>query len=172
MTAIRRPWTTQPTSSEPSRAEHLSNIKDQGQAGRGIAPGQSAISPVHWLTRQKNASVVRLYDHDARFLALYMENVDAPSLLQYPCGTMTAADRARVLSDTSTALLYIHRQGFVHNDIKPGNILFSRERGAVVIDLGVSSEVGSRGIPHAEEPIARRGALLLVLLTEPCFLDG
>ena len=54
---------------------------------------------------------------------------------------MTEADYTRVLSDTSTALLHIRRQGFVHNDIKPGNILFSRERGAVVIDFGLSSEV-------------------------------
>ena len=45
----------------------------------------------------------------------------------------------------STVLLYIYRQGFVHNDIKLGNIVSSYERGAVVIDFGLSSEVASRG---------------------------
>lgn len=42
-------------------------------------------------------SVVRLYDHDSRFLALYMENIDAPALDRYPCHNMTFADLARVL---------------------------------------------------------------------------
>ncbi|KAK4145313.1 uncharacterized protein C8A04DRAFT_26820 [Dichotomopilus funicola] len=104
------------------------------------------------LSQHKKASVVRLHDHDARFLALYMENVDAPSLLQYRCDTMTLADHARVLSDTATALLYIHHQGFVHNDIKPGNILFSRERGAVVIDFGVSSEIAFQSVNTGGTP--------------------
>lgn len=75
-----------------------------------------------------------------------MENVDAPALDRYPCYNMTTADQARVLHDISTALYYIYQQGFVHNDIKPGNILFSRTRGAVLIDFGLSSELTDRTV--------------------------
>lgn len=97
-------------------------------------------------------SVVRLYDHDSRFLALYMENIDAPALDRYPCYNMTVTDQARVLHDMSTALYYIHQQGFVHNDIKPGNILFSRNRGAVLIDFGLSSELTDRTVHTGGTP--------------------
>lgn len=36
----------------------------------------------------------------------------------------------------------MHNQGIENNDIKPGNILFSPERGAVLCDFGLSSRVG------------------------------
>ena len=97
-------------------------------------------------------SVVRLHDHESRFLALYMENIDAPSLDQYPCHTMTRADQTRVLHDMSTALYYIQQQGFVHNDIKPANILFSPARGAVLIDFGLSAELTDRKVHDGGTP--------------------
>ncbi|KAK4138744.1 kinase-like protein [Trichocladium antarcticum] len=53
---------------------------------------------------------------------------------------------------SSPLLQSFHFVGFVHNDIKPGNILFSCERGAVVIDFGLSSEVGSRGVHTGGTP--------------------
>ena len=81
-----------------------------------------------------------------------MENIDAPSLDQYPCSTMTRADQTRVLHDMSTALYYIYHQGFVHNDIKPGNILFSRARGAVLIDFGLSTELTEQGVHTGGTP--------------------
>ncbi|KAI6546717.1 hypothetical protein MCOR04_011774 [Pyricularia oryzae] len=46
-----------------------------------------------------------------------------------------------VLCDTSSALSYIHSHRIVHNDIKPDNILYSPDRGAVVIDFGLSREI-------------------------------
>lgn len=35
---------------------------------------------------------------------------------------------------------HIHDRGIMHNDVRPSNILFSRGRGAVFIDFGLSSE--------------------------------
>jgi serine/threonine protein kinase len=40
----------------------------------------------------------------------------------------------------ASALAFFHRNGITHNDIKPGNILFSPARGAVLIDFGLSSD--------------------------------
>ena len=95
---------------------------------------------------------MRLDGHDSRFLALYMENIDAPSLDQYPCDTMTTAHQTRVLHDVSNALYYIQQQGFVHHDIKPANILFSPARGAVVIDFGLSAALTDRTVHDGGTP--------------------
>ncbi|KAK0741363.1 kinase-like domain-containing protein [Schizothecium vesticola] len=111
-------------------------------------PDKLMVVKVVWSPKESPPSVVRLYDHDLRFLALYTEIIDPPALDRYPCHNMTLADQARVLYDMSTALYYIHYQGFVHNDIKPGNILFSRNRGVVLIDFGLSSD--RKPSPHTE----------------------
>ena len=95
----------------------------------------------------QHKSIVRLYGGDARFLSLYMEHVDARDLASR--GTwrsagsdMFAGDRTdalRILRDIASAMQYIHGRGLVHNDIKPANILYSRDRGAVLCDLGLST---------------------------------
>ncbi|RYP41521.1 hypothetical protein DL768_010487 [Monosporascus sp. mg162] len=36
----------------------------------------------------------------------------------------------------------LRKQKILHNDIKPANILYSRERGAVLIDFGLASYDG------------------------------
>lgn len=95
--------------------------------------------------RESQAAVVRLYDADARLLALYMEHVEAPDLASYrqrdgTC-TLVIDDAKRILADMSAAIAYVHGKGIVHNDIKPANILFERTRGAVLIDFGMSSDL-------------------------------
>src|ERR1700757_2711318 len=41
------------------------------------------------------------------------------------------------------ALQYVHQKGIIHNDIKPANILYDHDRGAILIDFGLSTQVGS-----------------------------
>jgi serine/threonine protein kinase len=45
-------------------------------------------------------------------------------------------DAFQVLIDIASALEYLHGLGLDHNDIKPGNVLLSKERGAVLCDFG------------------------------------
>lgn len=95
--------------------------------------------------------IPKLYGGDARYLSLYMEHVDAHDLTirgtwrgtnnDYFVGTK--ADAMRILRDISGALNYIHSRNLVHNDIKPSNILFSPERGAVLCDFGLSAHTRS-----------------------------
>jgi serine/threonine protein kinase len=78
--------------------------------------------------------------------SLYLEDIAAPSLAHrawrrpddYFSGT--PADALRVLDNIASALAFVHENGITHNDIKPGNILFSPARGAVLIDFGLSSD--------------------------------
>ncbi|KAH8882549.1 kinase-like protein [Thozetella sp. PMI_491] len=92
-------------------------------------------------------SIVRLYGGDARYLSLYMEHVDGLDLskkgiwraLETNMFNGGRSDAIRILRDIASALHYIHARGLVHNDIKPANILYSRERGAVLCDFGLST---------------------------------
>lgn len=121
----------------------------------------------------EHRSIVRLYGADARYLSLYMEHVDARDLSSrgtWRTNSHTfAGDRSDALSilrDIANALHYIHGKGLVHNDIKPGNILYSRERGAVLCDLGLSTRargfVSAGGTPWYVPPefigLKQRGA--------------
>lgn len=91
-------------------------------------------------------SIPRLFGGDGRYLSLYMEHIEAKDLSsrgywQHPQTTMFTGDRTdaeRILRDIAGALDYIHAQCLVHNDIKPGNIMYKRERGAVLCDFGMS----------------------------------
>lgn len=108
-----------------------------------------------------HSSIVRLYGGDARYLSLYMEHTDARDLAargawRVPSTDYFAGDRSdalHILRDVAGGLAYVHAQGLAHNDVKPGNILYSRERGAVLCDFGLSARVGDgRTVTHAGTP--------------------
>ncbi|KAK4080226.1 hypothetical protein Trihar35433_1331 [Trichoderma harzianum] len=107
---------------------------------------------IEWLNEVKNhsqvskhRSIASFYGSDARFMALYQEHIDAPSLSSYiesnenPHCILNSADARRVLLDMTDAINFIHRKGITHNDIKPFNIAYSRERRPVLLDFGLAT---------------------------------
>jgi len=55
----------------------------------------------------------------------------------------------------ASALAYLHSQGFLHNDIKPANIMWDLQRGAVLCDFGMSSgaaDTSGSGTPFYVPP--------------------
>ena len=70
---------------------------------------------------------------------IVMEYVDGRTLSQYLAENPTLAMRRRVFEQLLQAVSYIHRNGLVHNDIKPENILITRSDNDVkLIDFGLS----------------------------------
>ncbi|MFN0179987.1 MAG: protein kinase domain-containing protein [Gemmatimonadales bacterium] len=57
-------------------------------------------------------------------------------------GALPVADAVRIASDATEALVHAHRQGIVHRDIKPDNILLS-DGHAIVVDFGIAKAVGN-----------------------------
>ena len=51
-------------------------------------------------------------------------------------GRMDEEDALQIVVDVAGALEHLHDQHLVHRDVKPGNVLWSEDRGAVLIDLG------------------------------------
>ena len=84
----------------------------------------------------------------------------------HPGGMPPAAARA-VAAAMARALDYAHRQGFVHRDVKPENILFGEDGVAQLTDFGIARAMSSGtrmtatgmsiGSPHYMSPEQARG---------------
>jgi DNA-binding transcriptional regulator YhcF (GntR family) len=68
----------------------------------------------------------------------YVEGESLESLIQRS-GRIDAIETRRILVEVADALDYAHRNGVVHRDVKPDNILIEREsRRAILTDFGIA----------------------------------
>ncbi len=87
-------------------------------------------------------NVVRVFesgrDGDVYYIA--MEYVDGPDLRAYlkRFGRLDPADASRIAVSVCEALEYAHRQGIVHRDVKPQNILLAPDGTVKVADFGIA----------------------------------
>ncbi|NUR60849.1 MAG: protein kinase [Catenulispora sp.] len=58
-------------------------------------------------------------------------------------------DGARILAEVCSALAFMHEAGWVHGDVKPGNVLMMADGGARLADFGVTTELDGT---HAYAP--------------------
>jgi serine/threonine-protein kinase len=97
------------------------------------------------------------------FLYYVMPYVDGESLRERLArqGELPVSDAVRILAEVADALDYAHRQGVVHRDLKPDNIMLSG-RHPLVMDFGIAKAVG--------QPGSRRATTAGVALGTPAYM--
>ncbi len=98
------------------------------------------------VARLEHPHIVPLYDYwrepDAAYLVMrFLRGGSLEDLLRD--GPLEPARAAAILDQIAGALAAAHRQGIVHRDVKPGNVLLDEEGNAYLTDFGVALDAGS-----------------------------
>jgi serine/threonine protein kinase len=134
---------------------------------------QRFVNEARMMAKWRHENIVQIYYADDTKDASYyvMEYVDGQDLSTVMSvyaeehTLMSIADVLRIGNAVASALDYAHRQGVIHRDVKPSNVLIAKDSRVLLSDFGMALEVrdGSMGnifgTPHYISPEqARRSA--------------
>ncbi len=102
-------------------------------------------------------NIVAVYDwgreDDTSFIVMEYVNGQTLRDVVRRYGTIPPMEAARIASDIADALEFAHRNGVVHRDVKPGNVLITPEGSVKVTDFGIARAESS-------DTITKTGAVL------------
>lgn len=89
--------------------------------------------------------LVTVHDIGSHSGTYYMasEYLPAGSLRERLQSGLEVAEALNIAHDLASGLNYAHEMGFVHRDVKPGNILFRANGAAVLADFGIAKAIKS-----------------------------
>lgn len=103
---------------------------------------ESFFSEVYTSGRMHHPTVIQIYDagveDDKNYIV--MEYVSGFTLQEYVLGKRQLAPEQviDVVYQCAKGLDYVHRQGIIHRDIKPGNIMLSHEGEVKIMDFSIA----------------------------------
>jgi serine/threonine protein kinase len=102
----------------------------------------------------RHPNIVRVHDFDidAEDAVYYMvmELIDGPNLktrleeMARNGQTLSLDEMAQIVVAVARALEYAHKHGMVHRDVKPANVMFTKDGQVVLTDFGISRMVNTK----------------------------
>lgn len=98
------------------------------------------------IARLEHQNILPVFDYGEQdgitYLAMrYVEGGTLKELLSR--GKLTLRDTLQILTQVCSALDYAHRQGIIHRDVKPSNIILDREGAVYLTDFGIAKVLGA-----------------------------
>jgi eukaryotic-like serine/threonine-protein kinase len=92
------------------------------------------------LARLTHPHIVRIYDYGLHEGTPYlvMELLEGGSLKQHTGLPHSPGEAAALLLPVAEALAHAHKQGILHRDVKPGNILITADKRPMLTDFGIA----------------------------------
>ncbi len=112
--------------------------------GELLKTGQQRESFLHearTAAKLKHAALVAVYEvqQETDLIYIVQEYIEGQNLAQWAAAQPRSWEEiARRLIEITTAIGYVHQQGFYHRDLKPGNILIDNDGHAHVADFGLA----------------------------------
>lgn len=99
------------------------------------------------IARIEHPHIVPLYDYwrDPEGAFLVMRWLPTSLRVAINRGSWSAEAAARLLEQISAALSVAHREGVIHRDIKPDNILLDEDDNAYLADFGIAKDLSASG---------------------------
>jgi serine/threonine protein kinase len=100
------------------------------------------FAEVYSAGRMHHPSVVSVYDagQEGDLNYIVMEFVDGQTLQEYVTGdrSLTPNQIVDVIYQCAKGLDYVHREGVIHRDLKPGNIMLSNDGEVKIMDFSIA----------------------------------
>jgi serine/threonine protein kinase/Leucine-rich repeat (LRR) protein len=113
--------------------------------------------------RLQHPHIAAAYDADEAggIHFLVMEYVDGPNLANYvkQRGPLPISLAVRLMAQAARGLATAHAQGVVHRDIKPGNIMVSRQGVLKILDMGLAQMRGADN-PDLTSDVTQTGRVM------------
>jgi formylglycine-generating enzyme required for sulfatase activity/tRNA A-37 threonylcarbamoyl transferase component Bud32 len=92
------------------------------------------------VARLDHPNILPVYDFDqvGEIVYIVMKYVDTGTLRHVITGSLDLAYTLEIATQVGLALGYAHKQGVVHRDVKPGNILIADNNWALLTDFGLA----------------------------------
>lgn len=104
------------------------------------------------LLRHRNILIVYEYGEERNWPYIVMEYVQGGTLSNYIANqAMDWTSAVNITIPVAEALAYAHRQGIIHRDVKPSNILLPQPDWPLLADFGLVK------LPSAEDAVTRTG---------------
>jgi serine/threonine protein kinase len=89
-------------------------------------------------------NIITIYDAGETDSHLYiaMEYLQGGDLKKKIKAGLSQEETIKIVIKLSEALAYAHSKGFVHRDIKPGNIIFNDDKQPILTDFGIAGAIG------------------------------